>query len=474
MSNIVQVDMIVQQIMNLFPESNQNNKIKESPKENDIQNKKVSINGFLSETKGETKQLKNSFSLEDETSPLTSEPVKEETINKLKKKEEPKNTLEHISIVEDAEDDVNSISHTKRKGKDQVKKEKEKVEKLCGKKRKGCHKIKISKEKENDLASSQSIALHKDIPQLSETPQPPEIEDKESKILIEKDLLGNLVKKEGFMKVFNCLTITPLNRKDPLQRQIDDIINSIGLLRTSLILSQIKFETIENKNNNQINNNTDTNTNQKANEIIPEPENESQSNNINNNNNMNSISSRTRSSKSHEIINIISENSDKKRKLPKRKKLKAFSLNRINKREKEKISSKNEELVPCSAKNVSFDEFKNERLELGVHFQKDNEGNIYKYLKHHFRENKGNKMYIYYCADTRCKSKACYYITGMKFVLIKEHGLKHEDHCYMQKRDRTDKYRVIIDEFKARNCTEAQVFKRSDGTTIVKWYDSPL
>ena len=472
MSNIVQVDMIVQQIMNLFPENKQNNKNKEKPKEDDIPRKKVSINGFLSETKGDTKPLNNSFSLENETSPITSEPVKEEKINNPKKKEEPKNTLEHISIMEDAEDDVSSISHTKRKGKEQVKKEKEKVDKLCGKKRKGHHIIKINKAKEKDLASSQSIVLNNDMPQLSETPQPPEIEDKESKISIEKELLINLVRKEGFMKVFNCLTNTHLNRKDPLEKQIDDIINSIGLLRTSLILSQIKFETIENKNNNQIDNNTESNTNQKTNESIQEPENESQSNNINNNNNINSISSRTRSSKSHEIINIISENSGKKRKHSKRKKLKAFSLNRINKREK--ISSKTEELVPCSAKNVSVDELKKERLELGVHFQKDNEGNIYKYLKHHFRENKGNKMYIYYCADTRCKSKACYYITGMKFVLIKEHGLKHEDHCYMQKRDRTDKYRVIIDEFKARNCTEAQVFKRSDGTTIVKWYDSPL
>ena len=472
MSNIVQVDMIVQQIMNLFPENKQNNKNKEKQKEDDIPRKKVSINGFLSETKGDTKPLNNSFSLDDENSPITSMPVREEKINKPKKKEEQKNTLEHISIVEDAEEDVNSISHTKRKGKDQIKKEKEKekVDKLCGKKRKGHHKIKISKAKEEDLASIQSIVLHKDMPQLSETPQPPEIEDKESKILIEKELLINLVGKEGFMKVFNCLTITPLNRKDPLEKQIDDIINSIGLLRTSLILSQIKFETIENKNNNQINNNIDTNTNQKTNEIIPEPENENQGNNININ--INSISSRTRSSKSHEIINIISENSGKKRKFSKRKKLKAFSLNRINKREK--ISSKTEELVPCSAKNVSVDELKNERLELGVHLQKDKEGNIYKYLKHHFRENKGNKMYIYYCADTRCKSKACYYITGMKFVLIKEHGLKHEEHCYMQKRDRTDKYRVIIDEFKARNCTEAQVFKRSDGTTIVKWYNSSL
>ena len=69
--------------------------------------------------------------------------------------------------------------------------------------------------------------------------------DESKKILYYKEKLLNLTKKDGFQKVFNCLTVIPLDRKNPLEKAIDDIINSIGLLRTSLILSQIKFELID-------------------------------------------------------------------------------------------------------------------------------------------------------------------------------------------------------------------------------------
>ena len=466
MSKIVQVDMIVQQIMNLFPDNKQNNKNKEKQKETDVSpHKKLSINGFLSETKGEAKPLNtlNTFSIDQETAPITSEPIREEKINELKKKEDGKNTLEHISILEDIEEEIKSRPHTTAKG-EYIKKEK-KREKFCGKKRKAQYKIKNNSGESKNLTSSQSIVFHRDIPQLSSITEPPLDEEKENKILIEKELLTDLVKKEGFMKVFNCLTITPLNRKDPLEKQIDDIINTIGLLRTSLILSQIKFETIDNIQNNN------NKSKEKENDKIPEHENDIKNNNISN---INFISSRTRSSKSHDSINIIPEPLGKKRKHSKRKKLKAVSMHRIYTREKdkEKTGSKAGVEQACSVKNVTINELINERLELGAHFQKDKEGKIYKYLKHHIRENKGDKMYIYYCADTRCKSKACYYLTGMKFQVLNEHGLKHEDHCYMQKKDRTDKYRFIIEEFKARNCNDAQVFKKSDGTALVKWYDS--
>ena len=58
MSKIVQVDMIVQQIMNLFPDNKQNYQNKEKQKETDVSpHKKLSINRFLSKTKGETKPL---------------------------------------------------------------------------------------------------------------------------------------------------------------------------------------------------------------------------------------------------------------------------------------------------------------------------------------------------------------------------------------------------------------------------------
>lgn len=61
------------------------------------------------------------------------------------------------------------------------------------------------------------------------------------------------------MKVFNCLTIYPLNRKNQLEKNIDDIIMNIGLLRTSLILFKIKFQSETPKNENSNSNTNSSN-----------------------------------------------------------------------------------------------------------------------------------------------------------------------------------------------------------------------
>ena len=447
-------EIIIQELMNLLPK----NEDLFSPRKNKLScPKEICRRSYLSknEIKTDVKFI-NTPSIDQETAPITSEPIKEEKI-KSKKNETQKISTDRISIMEENEEDTFSTPY--KKVKNTSKKEK-KIEKFCGNKRRTAYKRKINCiVKPPDLSVSQSIIdIPKEISELNGyAPQPrekPKYEEKEKNALIEKELLLKLVEKEGFKKVFNCLTITPLDRKDPLEKDIDDIINSIGLLRTSLILSQIKFETIDANNQNTIINDKNED------EEIAEKENDT-----NNNKNINSISSRTRSSKNLGDIKIISERIGGLRKHSKRKK--NFSFHRVNKRKIEENPIKMDEQPSKSTKNKIIAE----ELELGVHLQKDKDGKIYKYLKHHFRENKGNKMYIYYCADTRCKAKACYYIKSMKFELVKNHGLKYEEHCFIQKKDRSDHFRVIIEEFRKRNCNEAQVFKKDSGSSLVKWYD---
>ena len=110
-------------------------------------------------------------------------------------------------------------------------------------------------------------------------------------------------------------------------------------------------------------------------------------------------------------------------------------------------------------------------LELGIHLQKNKEGRIYKYTKHHYRGNKGKTSYVYYCADTKCSGKADYNVDTMDFVPFRAHDMKYEDHCYIKNKNRFDKFSPIIEEFEQRDCKEAQVFKRDNGSQLGKWYD---
>ena len=59
----------------------------------------------------------------------------------------------------------------------------------------------------------------------------------------------------------------------------------------------------------------------------------------------------------------------------------------------------------------------------------------------------------------------------MKFETVRSHNIKYEEHCYFKNRNRFDKYKLIIDEFEKRECHEAQIFKKENGTKLVKWYD---
>ena len=57
----------------------------------------------------------------------------------------------------------------------------------------------------------------------------------------EKNALLSLVKREGFNNIFNLISNSQFNRDNSVEKELEEIIFNIGLLRTSIILLQIKF-----------------------------------------------------------------------------------------------------------------------------------------------------------------------------------------------------------------------------------------
>lgn len=287
--------------------------------------------------------------------------------------------------------------------------------KLTGKKRKSPEEDESELIEEKKNVSKQKIKIKKNNDDENSNLYPNLITLKRYKEnLAEKELLVQLVKKEGFMKVFNCLTIYPLNRKNQLEKAIDDIIMNIGLLRTSLILLKIKFqnETPKNENNN-------SNTNSSNAELEDED------------------------------IEIVIDGEDKN--ITKRKRIDTQTKKNRN------IASKIGYLKS------------NSENDLCIHLHKDKNGKIYKYNKNYTRD--GNNKVAYYCADRRCNGKANYDSETMKFEIFKDHDITHEEHNYIRNKDRADKYKEIIKEFEQRDCHEAQVFKTENGSHVAKWYD---
>ena len=205
------------------------------------------------------------------------------------------------------------------------------------------------------------------------------------KPISEKQELINLVNEEGFNKVFNLMTNTYFDRRNYIERKLDDIICNIGLLRTSLFMFQIKYAIPEMQNGLS----------------IPPP-------------NPNPAKEIIKTSQENQIIN-------------------------------------------------------NEEYELGEHFHKDKDGNIYKYNKHHFRVK--NKI-SFNCADLKCKSRGLYFVNNMKFRIVISHSIPYEEHCYIKNKEKFNRHKAIFDDFKKKNCHEAQVFKNDIGDKLVKWYDN--
>ena len=408
--------------------------------------------------------------------------------NKIKIKEKNENydyiSLNELSDDENAEKPIiieSKISHRSQN----INNKEMKSFNYCGKKRKNPEKVKeriISQiQKKNNCVSNYAenkkkrkitnLNMDKNIINLIDDNSN---DDKRRKNISEKKILSNLVKKEGFIKIFDYLSISPLNRKNQIERELDDIILNIGLLRTTILLFQIQIEL---SNNNTIN----RNKNIELEKLIP----------IDNNMNLsknsfikkNELTSNSDKDYIIEKIHIIDDDVEEGKKIKIKKSYatekRIESTPKPSKIKNMEISNnKNLKNVPKKKNNISSSkmvsikkEALNKELDISVHLQKDKDGKIYKYTKRYLSSDMDNPFYTFYCADRKCGAKAYYYIKSMKFENIINHILPHSEHNYIKSMNRENKYNPIVGEFIKRNYHEAQIFLKKDGTQLVKWYD---
>ena len=101
---------------------------------------------------------------------------------------------------------------------------------------------------------------------------------------------------------------------------------------------------------------------------------------------------------------------------------------------------------------------------IGSHYNKDEEGRIYKYQVANL-DGKGNA--IFKCYDDNCTGMGIYELENRKFSVTKKHSLKHGEHEYIinYDKDGDNVFKELIEKEKS----EAQVFKEN-GERIVKYY----
>ena len=302
----------------------------------------------------------------------------------------------------------------------------------------------------------------------------------------EKIIISKLIEKKGFLFIFNLLIKPTLSRVDPLEKYFDDLIGSIGLLKVALIIFQIYFE-------NQFNSEKARTMNKREdpndimididgeNEVVGQ-NNNLQSNNFNNMNmhmnnyannnsfagNMNSMPYNPNYS-SNNNYNLLRSNLTNNMSEPNffqnnmyesngdsnEKNVSKYFSNNFSYDQKKSESKRKDSRVSFSLKSTG----------LSLHFHKDEMGNVYKYSKHHFF---GKDICVFYCCDKECRATANYYMNTLRFVLVNKHNKEYNDHIYVKKPDRD---RKVMDDLKKRPEHEGQMFKRSDGSKLVKWYD---
>ena len=413
--------------------------------------------------------------------------------NKIKIKEKKE---DYITLSEVSDDDIDEkpiIIQSKRSHRSHSTNKKEvKSFKYCGKKRKnpekGKERIKSDFRKKSSGKNGVENKKKKKMPTTNLVKNSIDLidengnDDKRRNDVEEKKILSKLVNTEGSIKILNYLSIFPLNRKNPVEKELDDIIQKLGLLRTTILLFQIQAE--QNNNNN---NSANINKNINIEKSIPI----NNTVNLSKNNRIKKNDSTTNSDKDDKDdddtlkIHITDDEDEEKRSSKKSndngKRIR--SAPKSNNSKDIKISNnkdiKNDQKKKnnmSSSKMISIKkEALNKELEISVHLQKDKDGKIYKYTKSHLCSNKGDPFFSFYCSDRKCGAKSYFYIKSMKFENMTNHKFPHSEHCYIRNMNRNmnseGKYNPIIKEFIKRSYHEAQIFLKNDGTQLVKWYD---
>ena len=227
----------------------------------------------------------------------------------------------------------------------------------------------------------------------------------------------SLEKEYGLSKIINCLYKPNIDKSNnDLEKNMYEIIKKINLQKTLALLLQIQTMSPSDKT-----------------KILDDSKNETTIDLIEDDEPKNNIS--------------LYENNKKK----------------INKNLKAKTEIKAGSKKTTEIKSV--ENLKNfENLEPCMHYHKE-KGDIYKFGKHHLIDMK--KTWVFYCCDKDCEGQATYEISTKKFKNIHDHTKSNKEHSYIKKIE-IDKN---ISNFKNTNFNEAQVFKKSNGTKIIHWYN---
>jgi hypothetical protein len=327
----------------------------------------------------------------------------------------------------------------------------------------------------------------------------------------EKDMLLEYIKSDdGFLEIIKSLIKSSFNRNNVIEKQIEDMVNGMGLLKTSLFVFQVFFENFlkNQKNNSKILENSFKSYNftqqnvPKANtysiiesesekdedksfsienediklstdneirniyaerNLIKLNQNENKTIKQNNENYNYSNNNYNNQPKTYQYFSNSDKNDNNNYNFSNQKKNASnfdsndnFDENFINlEKEREKERERKRE------KEISFN--LNEYL-LSVHYHKDKTGRVYKFAKHHLI---GKDIMVFYCCDRNCHATANYHLKDKSFVPNDEHNLKYEEHLYAQKVERS----TIVEEMRKKKVHEAQVFKKIKGPKIIQWYD---
>jgi hypothetical protein len=319
---------------------------------------------------------------------------------------------------------------------------------------------------------------------------------KEEELNSEQKSISEHVKNaDGFINVLQSLIKPTLNRNNTIEKQLDDMTNDMGLLKTSLYVFKEFFKNFI-KNKKIDTNSKESNIMETQRKNIPNIPSISRMNNQIQNSIINIESEKEddeANNNKDEIKSIISEDNELNQS---RRMYKSITENKLSlkKNKKEEIrlndyDNDNDNYINYGnyAKNniIELKERERERereklvekekpreinfnekgYTLSIHYHKDNRGRIYKFAKHHLI---AKDIFVFYCCDRDCHATANYFIKSKKFQPITEHDKRYEDHLYIRRVERDQK---IMEEFKKKTYHEAQVFKKQDGPKVIQWYD---
>ena len=133
------------------------------------------------------------------------------------------------------------------------------------------------------------------------------------------------------------------------------------------------------------------------------------------------------------------------------------------------ISNTNEAPKEKTKSNSQKKEKKNEKLAeettIGSHFNKAENGDIYKYQVNELDKD-GNALFK--CYDEKCIGEGIFYVEKKMFSVTKAHNIPYAEHDYVVSLDK-DEYENIIKKLKESDRTDAQVYKEK-GKRMVKLY----